>query len=218
MAPHRINGWYFGPSMDRYRCHKRYIPTTSRCWDVLTIDWFPHNVPFPTVTSDNYLIQTAVNMLSILQSPTEKNSPLTFGSTIKNAFIQVAYILRRETAPPKSRLPLTIPDSEPRLVPTSPPTIPLTIIPAPEMRVAPTPLPPLVPAQTPPINVPPKLSKILTRKAPLRVSPRLKKTKPCLHTRHYTHGYNRAFQHLSQYVYQERYVHHISSLGTSSPV
>ena len=100
-APHGIDGWYVGPSMDHCRCHKCYIPTTSRCWDVLTIDWFPHTVPPPTVTSDTYLIQTADEILSIMKSPTEKHSPLTFSSTIKNYFIQVAHILRRETAPPK---------------------------------------------------------------------------------------------------------------------
>ena len=90
MAPHGINGWDVGPSMDHYRCHKCYIPTTSRCWDVLTVEWFAHTVPLPTVTSDNYLEQTADDMLSILQSQIENNSPLTFGSTIKNALIQVA--------------------------------------------------------------------------------------------------------------------------------
>ena len=111
MAPHGINGWYVGPSMDHYRCHKCYIPTTSRFWDVLNIDWFPHIVPFPTVTSDNYLRQTVDNMLSILQSPTEKHSPLNLGSTVKNSFIQVSQILCPSTAPHKSRLPITIPDS-----------------------------------------------------------------------------------------------------------
>ena len=52
MAHHGIDGWYVGPSMDHYHYHKCYIPTTSRCWDVLTIDWFLHTVPFHTFTSD----------------------------------------------------------------------------------------------------------------------------------------------------------------------
>ena len=71
MAPHGIDGWYVGPSMDHYRCRKCYIPTTSRLWGILSIDWSPHTVPFPTVPSEEYLRQTADDMLIILQSPTE---------------------------------------------------------------------------------------------------------------------------------------------------
>jgi hypothetical protein len=45
MAPHGVDGWYVGPSLDHYRCQKCYIPSTSQSWNVLTIDWFPHTVP-----------------------------------------------------------------------------------------------------------------------------------------------------------------------------
>ena len=79
--------------MNHYRCHKCFIPTTSRCGDVLTLDWFPHTVPFPTVTADDYLKQTSDDMLSLLQAKTTKASPLAFSSPITNAFIQVAQIL-----------------------------------------------------------------------------------------------------------------------------
>ena len=87
MAPHSTDGWYVGPSLNHYRYHKCFIPTISRCWDVLTLDWFLHTVPFRTVTADDYLKQTADNMLSLLQSKTTKASPLAFGSPITNAFI-----------------------------------------------------------------------------------------------------------------------------------
>jgi hypothetical protein len=55
MAPHGVDGWYVGPSLDHYRCHKCYIPSTSQSWNVLTVDWFPHTVPFPKVDTDDYL-------------------------------------------------------------------------------------------------------------------------------------------------------------------
>jgi hypothetical protein len=55
MAPHGVDGWYVGPSPEHYRCHKCYIPSTFGIRDALTVDWFPHTVPFPKVSTDDYL-------------------------------------------------------------------------------------------------------------------------------------------------------------------
>jgi hypothetical protein len=126
MAPRGVHSWYVGPSLDHYRCHQCYIPSTSKSWNVLTVDWFPHTVPFPKVNTDDYLRQTAGDMLSLLHKRKEHQSPLASGSTTKNAFIQIAQILRRATRlliPP----PLT-PVPEPRVVQAPPiaATIPLS--------------------------------------------------------------------------------------------
>ena len=67
-APHGIEGWYIGPSLDHYRCYKCYLPSTHNTRDALTVDWFPHTVPFPKVTADNYLRQTVEDMLSLLRT------------------------------------------------------------------------------------------------------------------------------------------------------
>jgi hypothetical protein len=58
LAPHVVDGWYLGPSLDHCRCHQCYIPSTSKSWNVLTVNWFPHTVPFPkvnTLTRTTYL-------------------------------------------------------------------------------------------------------------------------------------------------------------------
>jgi hypothetical protein len=124
MAPHGVDGWYVGPSLDHYRCHKCYIPSTSQSWNVLIVDWFPHTVPFPNVNSDDYLRQTADGMLSNLRSRKGNQSPLAFGSTTKNAFIQIAQILRRATKQ-KITSPLT-PVPELRVVQAPPIATPIT--------------------------------------------------------------------------------------------
>jgi hypothetical protein len=94
MTPHGLDGWYVGPSTEHYRCHKCYISSTFGIRDCLTVDWFPHNVPFPKVTSDEYLRQTATDMLTLLQDPTTHPIPsLTYGTNITNAYIQIAQIL-----------------------------------------------------------------------------------------------------------------------------
>ena len=59
--------------------------------DAILLDWFPHKIPFPIVTTDDYLIQTAEDMLAFIRqklaSTRKKTIPLlTFGSKILNAF------------------------------------------------------------------------------------------------------------------------------------
>jgi hypothetical protein len=73
MGPHGVNGWYVGPSIKHYRCHKCYIPSNFGVRDALTIDWFPHNVPFPKITADEYLCQTANDMLTLIPDETRQD-------------------------------------------------------------------------------------------------------------------------------------------------
>ena len=90
-APHGVNGWYIGPSLDHYRCYNCYIPLTAGTHDAISLDWFPHQIPFPKVTTYDYLTQTAKDMLAIIRqklASTRKNTPsLTYGSKILNAYI-----------------------------------------------------------------------------------------------------------------------------------
>ena len=53
--PHSIEGWYIGPDIEHYRCHKCYIPSTAGVRYVLTLDWFPKQTPFPKVSTEDYL-------------------------------------------------------------------------------------------------------------------------------------------------------------------
>ena len=131
---HGVDGWYIGPSIEHCRCHKCYIPNTFSVRDALTVDWFPHNVPFPKVTADEYLCQTADNMLTLIQDKTTHPIPsLTYGSNITNAYIQIAQILKRATALPE---PAPLPPAPEQRVPL------ITPSPAPEQRV-------LIPAPQP---------------------------------------------------------------------
>jgi hypothetical protein len=74
MAPHGVDGWYVGPSPEHYRCHKCYIPSTFGIRDALTVDWFPHSVPFPKVGTDEYLRQTSFSALMTLASSTSPSA------------------------------------------------------------------------------------------------------------------------------------------------
>jgi hypothetical protein len=56
--------------------------------DVLTVHFFPEKIPFPKVTSADYLHQTAKDMLHLLQTKLDpKTNSLSFGPPISNAFL-----------------------------------------------------------------------------------------------------------------------------------
>jgi len=162
-------GWYIGPSLEHYRCYKCYFTDTLAERDVLKVDFFPEKHPFPKLTRDDYLQQTAEDMLHLLQNPPSTTAaphdPLEFGSPILNAYAKVADILRRAVptaaAPPVSTNQLSPPiatDPLPRVLsppvatpPISPPTLP-----TPEPPIATVPPPrvqPSVPDPSPRVQL-----------------------------------------------------------------
>jgi hypothetical protein len=160
-AYHCEEGWYVGPSMEHYRCVKCYIPASGRERDVDTLQFFPKTIPFPEVSTEDYLTQAASDILSILQRPPSNLPYLAYGDTTKNALVQIAKLLGRAApAPPKAQVAdaATPPAHPPRVqlfthpprVQTTPhsPGMPLPIHPP---RVPGVDTPPVVPIDTPPV-------------------------------------------------------------------
>jgi hypothetical protein len=194
MAPHGVDGWYVGPSTEHCRCHKCYIPSTFGVRDALTVDWFPHTVPFPKVTPDECLRQTAANLLTIIQDKVAHSIPsLTYGSTVTNACMQIAQILKRATVQPKPPLLPPVPEQR----------VPFLATPAPEQRV-------LAPAPT-------------ATPAPAKPSPPLqpKKTStpgpPCPSRHRQPVTSRHACGPLAQIAINNKYAHHSAALVTSPP-
>ena len=96
-AGHGTEAWYIGPSPDHYRCYKCYMPETCRERDADTVEFFPQKIPFPQVTTDDYLRQAATDIHHILKSDQPKLPTLQYGTPVTNAYIQVAQILKRAT-------------------------------------------------------------------------------------------------------------------------
>jgi hypothetical protein len=156
-GPHGKVGWYIGPSPEHYRCYKCYFTDTMKERDVLKVDFFPEKIVFPKFSSEDYLKQTAEDMLHLLQPPpTQTPAPtLAYGPPILNAFAKIASILGRAISPPPTPTtpqPATAVQS-PTTVLTSPVPAPRVIqLPAPTPRVLPIVSTPRVPAvikQTP---------------------------------------------------------------------
>jgi len=240
-APHGVEGYYVGPPLNTYRCYKTWIPATNSIRDAMTIDWFPSTIPFPKVSHDTYLRQTAEDMLSLLQQK-EKHPlhQLTYGSTITNAYIQIAQILKRATARPTPAPSTTPPAIEPRVpvpqpvpqpTPAPSPTLnptPISPTPAREPRVqAPSPPPPAVPLTAPVPAAPPQTSRRpakctapyppIHHQAPTHRKTYKRPVRPPLpnrHTQSLTTRYGPATRHLAQTAITTMYSHHIAALTT----
>ena len=174
-APHGREGYYIGPSLEHYRCYKTFLTDTNAIRDTLTLDWFPKTVPFPKVTNDNYLRQTADDLLSLLQpaQPATQAHSLTYGSNVTNAYIQIAQLLRRATTPPTPRPtadPPRVPTPAPATLPTNPATIPRVATPAPPAPAAPPQAPSPRPANN---NVPIRPTQAIQHPLPPDRQPRV---------------------------------------------
>jgi hypothetical protein len=203
-------GWYIGPSLEHYRCWRCYMSDTHKEVDVLKVDFFPQQTPFPTFNREAYLRQTAEDMLHLLQPTTNPPlpvfSPLEFGSPIINAYAKLADILRRAVRIPTfSRLPVLPPTAESTTVSPSPltvavsPPLPLPLPPSIHVDIAvPLPRVPVLPKLIIPPAVLPRV-----RQSPLlqliRKSPRARLDRlhfdPRTHRRHLVQSVQVAVQY-----------------------
>jgi hypothetical protein len=81
-APHGQHGYSLGPSMHHDRCQNVYISTTASDRIVDTLEFFPHNYQMPRLSSTDWLLMAAKDMMDALQNP---HPDITFASIGKNA-------------------------------------------------------------------------------------------------------------------------------------
>jgi len=139
-APRGIDGWYLGPSLEHYRCHRVYCPSTrgERTTDTLHI--IPHYQNNPTMTAQEAAILATD---SLTKAITSKTSAKNFGDAQILALQQLAQALNKTANLPSAPVQL-ISGSPPSMRPTSnaPPSFP-----PPQPRVHMTPQPRVSQAQ-----------------------------------------------------------------------
>ena len=67
-AFHGQEGWYIGPAMDHNRNITAYFPQERSEKYTDTVTFIPHNIPIPSVTLEDYLLQAVDDIVSILKS------------------------------------------------------------------------------------------------------------------------------------------------------
>ena len=126
---HRVEGWYIGPSLDHYCCVRCYLPLTSGVWHADTVQFFPKMVQFPKVTTKDMFVQSATDILTVLQNPLPSLIPkIQYGDEIKNAIAKLAHLLQhavQHTKPLMHKLPSPAPSHHSPVPPHSLPRVPL---------------------------------------------------------------------------------------------
>ena len=87
--PHAVDGWYIGPSLNRYRCYQYYIPTTAPNRQADTVEFLIKHFNFPKFTNSTYLRQAAEDIISILskKQAISFHPSLCFGYRILNSYL-----------------------------------------------------------------------------------------------------------------------------------
>ena len=99
-AFHGQEGWYIGPAMDHYRNITAYFPKERSEKVTDTVTFLPHDVPIPTVSMGDYLLQAVDDINFILKSPSNSlPSDLQLGDATRNAILEIATSLKSAVPP-----------------------------------------------------------------------------------------------------------------------
>ena len=91
---HGSEGWYVGPALRHYRCVTCFMPETRREIVSDTVTFIPQKIVFPKVTTDDFLRQSASDIITLLtQAPPSTLPSLQAGDSTRNALLQLATIL-----------------------------------------------------------------------------------------------------------------------------
>jgi len=138
-APHGIDGWYLGPTLNSYHCYTMWANDTKAQRITDTLVWLPSKIPMPTTSSIDYILLGMTDIIHALQHPLP-NSPLApLNDSQTKALQLLMLILHGTTNPnqppvaPASPLRVTCPTKKPAN--TSSVTPPPTATPAASLRV-----------------------------------------------------------------------------------
>ena len=176
-SPHALDGWYTGPALDSYRCHRVWIWETrlERICD--TISWFPTKVTMPLASSNDIILASLLDLTNAISNPSA-SSPLAPLADSHVAALQLLTKLLTGLATPAPALaPLASPTSPAPALrvpsPASPSPAPALVVPSP---ASPSPAPALrVPS---PINASPTPALRVPSPSPAVPSPSLPATSP----------------------------------------
>jgi hypothetical protein len=109
-STHVHHGYSLGPAMHHYRCQNVYISSTSSERIVDTLEFFPHNLPMPQISSTDRLLMAAYDMNDALKHPHHNVQFATIGDDTITALYQLALIFKNKfpkpVAPEISQAPI----------------------------------------------------------------------------------------------------------------
>ena len=95
-SPNGEPAWTVGPALEHYRCLTCYFPQTRAERHVDTVKFFPHTVPIPKMQLEDFLRQTATDIVHLLKQPPSSVVPsLQAGEPTYNAIRDIACIFNQ---------------------------------------------------------------------------------------------------------------------------
>jgi hypothetical protein len=76
------------------------MPATAKVRDVDTLQLFPSKIPFPSTATEDYLQQSATDILALLQNPPTSLPYLQYGKTTKTALVYISKLLNHAMTQP----------------------------------------------------------------------------------------------------------------------
>jgi Reverse transcriptase (RNA-dependent DNA polymerase) len=135
-APHALDGWYVGPALDSYRCHRIWMWDTRAVRICDTITWMPTRVPMPTPSSHDVISEHLREIVNLLQKPLSHVHLQPLSETHLHAIETLASIF-----PAEPTKPVETPEKDAPPPPTHAPVRPDPPIPMPVPVPSPTPTP-----------------------------------------------------------------------------
>ncbi|EEC47130.1 predicted protein [Phaeodactylum tricornutum CCAP 1055/1] len=98
-APHAVEGWYLGPALNHYRCHRVWITETRAERVADTLSCFPTRIPMPAASSTDRALAAARDLVHALQNPSPASPFAPLDATQYQALTDLANLFATVTAP-----------------------------------------------------------------------------------------------------------------------
>jgi Reverse transcriptase (RNA-dependent DNA polymerase) len=154
-APHALDGWYVGPALESYRCHRVWMWDTRATRICDTITWMPTRVTMPSPSTYTVIEEHLREIIQLLCKPMSNPHLQPLPESHLHAIETLASIF-----PAKPTEPVDTPeqDATPVAPLTSEPNSQLPTAPLPRVPPAPTAPLPRVPESIPPVPPPPDIA------------------------------------------------------------
>jgi hypothetical protein len=103
--PHGTKGWYLGPAMEHYRCHRVFTNKTKAERITDTVEFFPQYTTVPHMTTDKIAIQAAEDLIAAINQPITKMPISPIGDKQMKAIRQISDLYQQHTLNQRELLP-----------------------------------------------------------------------------------------------------------------
>lgn len=129
--PHALLGFYIGPAMDHYWCHRICTPSTTSSRICKTVKWYPRNVKMPTTSWESLILSAAYDLHSVLKTTQSAPALDLVQPSRTNTLIGLAglfsHYTHKDKMTTKASLPMPLPmvPSPIHTVLATPPIVPI---------------------------------------------------------------------------------------------